>query len=60
MVPSRTPAPSAAMMPMAALPGVPGFGCAVAKASTAAPQTMAAAPPITFAQSLDAASRAVP
>ena len=38
-------------MPIAALPGVPAFCCAVATASTAAPITIAAAPPITFAQS---------
>ena len=39
-------------MPVAALPGVPAFCCAVAKASTAAPSTIANAPPTTFAQSL--------
>ena len=38
------------MMPVAALPGVPAFCCAVAKASTAAPDTIAAAPPTTLAQ----------
>jgi hypothetical protein len=43
----------------AALPGVPAFCCAVATASTAAPNTIAAAPPITLAQSF-AAIRAVP
>ena len=50
MVPSRTPAPSAAMMPTAARPGA-ALDCVVAKASTAAPPTMAHAPPITLAQS---------
>src|SRR5208337_4375901 len=52
MVPNIAPAPSAAMMPVAALPGVPAFCCAVATASTAAPDTIANAPPTTLAQSL--------
>src|ERR1035437_3981136 len=47
MVPSRTPAPSAAMMPTAALPGVSEW-LAVATARIAAPPTMAVAPPNTF------------
>src|ERR1700684_133936 len=51
IVPSSTPAPSAAIMPMAALPGVPAFCCAVATANPPAPNTIAPAPPITFTQS---------
>ena len=47
MVPSRTPAPSAATMPTGALPGVSDWR-AVATARIAAPPTMAKAPPNTF------------
>src|SRR5215469_15745940 len=51
MVPSSTPALSAATMPMEALPEKPEARSAVATASTAAPKMMAAAPPSTLAQS---------
>ena len=50
-MPKSMPAPSAATMPLIALPDPPAGWRAVAKARMVAPKTIAAAPPSTFAQS---------
>ncbi len=57
MVPQRSPAPSAAAMPIMALRVAPPDWCAVAYAVRQAPATMAVAPPSTLAHCRGPASR---